>query len=109
MPIRGLRAAALSALLIAPAMAQEGDADAGRALAEAHCARCHAIGSADESPHPDAPPMRSFAEKWPVEYLEEALAEGIVVGHGAPEMPAFAFHPADIADLIAFLRVAGEP
>ena len=73
----------------------------GRALAEKNCARCHAVGRSDPSPLAIAPPMRDFARKWPLEWLEEALAEGIVTGH--PDMPVFQFEPEDIAALLTFL------
>ena len=40
--------------------------------------------------------------RYPVETLEEPLAEGIVTGH--PSMPEFRFQPDQIDDFIAFLR-----
>ena len=78
------------------------DAAAGRALASKMCARCHAIERQGASPLRNAPPFRTFAAKWPLENLEEALAEGIVVGH--KDMPEFELTPPQIADLIAHLR-----
>ena len=98
-----LAGAMLAISMIAPAWAQDADADAdrGKILAERHCARCHAIGPADASPREGVPPFRTFAEKWPLEHLEEAFGEGIMVGH--PEMPEFVFDPAEIADLLAFI------
>lgn len=92
-------------LLAAAASASEtraADVAAGRAFAEKNCARCHAIGRAGPSPFAEAPPFRTFSKKWPVEYLEEALAEGIVVGH--PAMPVFQLTPDEIDDLIAYLK-----
>ena len=77
---------------------------AGRAMAEANCARCHAVGADDDSPVADAPPFRTLSQKWPVEHLEEALAEGIVVGHETVEMPEFVFEPDQIGDFIAYLK-----
>lgn len=77
-------------------------AETGLALAEQYCAQCHAVAGEAESPHRDAPPFRTFATKWPLENLEEALAEGIVTGH--PEMPAFIFEPKDINALIEYLH-----
>ena len=77
------------------------DVEAGRQIAERHCARCHAIGRQGESTHKEAPPFRTFGENWPIESLEEALAEGIVVGH--PDMPEFVFEPDEISDLLAYL------
>ena len=78
----------------------------GQAIAERLCAQCHAVGKTGESPHKDAPPFRTFAAKWPLEDLEEALAEGIVTGH--PDMPPFAFEPDDIAALIDHLHEIAE-
>lgn len=74
---------------------------AGRQIAEAHCASCHAIGLTDESRHPLAPPFRVLDEHYPLVALEEALAEGILVGHS--DMPPFEFEPAEIDQLIAYL------
>lgn len=85
-----------------------GDPEAGQEMAERLCAGCHAIGASDESNHPAAPPLRTFADRWPLEHLEEAFAEGIVVGHHEIPMPEFVFEPGEIADLIAYLEVVGR-
>ena len=84
------------------AAAERERSEAGRALAERHCARCHAVGESGESPHKDAPAFRKFATMWPLENLEEALAEGIVTGH--PDMPAFVFEPDEIDALMEHLH-----
>ncbi len=90
-------------ILLLPAMAAENDrADVGLKLAEKLCARCHAVSDEAASPHKDAPPFRTFASKWPLENLEESLAEGIVTGH--PDMPAFVLEPKDIDALIEHLH-----
>jgi mono/diheme cytochrome c family protein len=78
-----------------------GDPAVGQKIAEAECAKCHAIGKEGTSPLTSAPPFRTFSQKWPVEDLQEALAEGISVGHGP--MPEFILEPVEIADLIAYL------
>jgi mono/diheme cytochrome c family protein len=85
------------------AMAQgtPAEIERGRQIAERLCVRCHAIAQEGESPHPDAPPFRTLHDRWPVEQLEEALAEGILVGH--PDMPEFVLEPADISRLLAYL------
>lgn len=80
-----------------------GDIAAGHALVEENCAQCHAVGASGDSPNPNAPPFRTFKAKWPLEHLEEALAEGIVVGHGGAEMPEFVFEPDEISDILAYL------
>lgn len=76
--------------------------DAGRDIADRLCARCHAVGAEDESPHDEAPPFRTLSDRWPVSHLEEALAEGITVGHS--DMPEFVLEPDEIASFIAYLE-----
>jgi cytochrome c len=77
------------------------DIAAGHQNVERICARCHVIGLHGQSAHPDAPPFRQIAAKGNVENLEEALGEGIVVGH--PDMPQFKFKPEEVGALIAYL------
>lgn len=68
-----------------------------------HCATCHAVSMQDASPYPGAPPLRDVASRYPVENLEEALAEGIYVSHRGP-MPPFTLEADEIADITAYLR-----
>ena len=97
-------AALIVLFALAPAAwAEEADRiEAGRDIADRLCARCHAIGAEGESPHGEAPPFRTFAEKWPVDHLGEALAEGITVGH--EDMPEFVLEPDEIDAFIAYLE-----
>lgn len=74
----------------------------GRAIAEANCGRCHAIGETGASPEPPAPPFRELKTHYPVESLAESLAEGIVTGH--PEMPPFALTAPQVNALIGYLK-----
>jgi mono/diheme cytochrome c family protein len=74
----------------------------GLAIVQENCSRCHAVGSSDASPLAKAPPFRELHKKYNVEGLAEALAEGIVTGHG--EMPAFAFDPPDVDAIIQYLK-----
>jgi mono/diheme cytochrome c family protein len=77
----------------------------GRAYAQRHCATCHAVGRTGTSPYDPAPPFRTLHERYDVEALAEALAEGIIVGHGgARQMPQFVLSPAEIDDLLAYLK-----
>jgi mono/diheme cytochrome c family protein len=99
-------AATLVAALFAAAPAVAADIEAGRRFAEDHCARCHAVGTSGESPHAGAPPFRQLAERWPLENLAEALAEGITVGH--PDMPEFVLSPEEIDDLLGYLESISE-
>lgn len=80
---------------------QPGSVAAGKKLATTLCARCHAIGLTGTSTHKKAPPFRVIAKKWPVNQLEEALGEGIVVGHSI--MPEFELQPEQIAALLDYI------
>lgn len=76
----------------------------GEAIARINCGDCHAIGVRGGSPNPKSPPFRTLSRKYPLDDLEEALAEGIVVGHEGLEMPPFRFSAPRIEALLAYLR-----
>ena len=82
--------------------AKAANVEQGRRLARTYCARCHAIDKVSPSPLSIAPPFRTLHERYPVEMLQEALAEGIVTGH--PTMPEFRFDPDQINDFLVFLK-----
>ena len=96
----------------APAAALPADLTAsavrGEAAVRSRCSACHAVGAGDLSPNPAAPPLREIRSRYPVDNLEEALADGILVAHDSP-MPAFVLEPDEIADVIAYLRELGAP
>jgi cytochrome c len=92
----------MAALQLAIADAQAGTIAEGRRFAEQNCARCHAIGKTGISTHPKAPPFRSIAAKGHVDDLQEALAEGIAVGH--PDMPEFEVEPEQLASFLTYLK-----
>lgn len=94
-----LLAGVIAACVAAPADALE---QRGLTFARANCARCHAIGRSGSSPLRIAPPLRTLHERYAVESLAEALAEGIQTGH--PSMPQFQLDAAQISDLIAYLK-----
>ena len=97
-----------SLLLCGPALSQDPRAQRGRVLLQTHCAQCHAIGRVEASPLTIAPPFRELHKRYPVEDLAESLAEGIVTGH--PTMPEFRLDPAQIGDVIAYLKtLEGQP
>jgi len=77
-------------------------AQRGLVILKTNCSRCHAIGKIGESPLKIAPPFRTLHERYPVEDLEEPLAEGIITGH--PTMPEFRFDPGQVGDIIAYLK-----
>jgi cytochrome c len=78
----------------------------GESLLERNCSRCHAIGSVGESQHPQAPLFRTLAKRYPVEFLEGALGEGIISGH--PDMPEFKFSGGDVGAIVMYLKSVQE-
>ena len=84
-----------------PVLGQSLPRERGQAIAEKHCARCHAIDEVSDSPMGLAPPFRDLSKRYAVENLAEALAEGIVTGH--PAMPQFTFEPREIDALLTFI------
>lgn len=77
-------------------------ADRGRLLVERNCSTCHAVGLLDESPMKEAPPFREVVERYDPLVLQEAFAEGVVVGH--PAMPEFTLTTDQLGDLVAYLE-----
>ena len=97
-----LRHGLIGLLLITPALAAPTAEQRGKAFARANCARCHAIDRVSKSPLGIAPPLRTLHQRYPIEALQEALAEGISTGH--PDMPAFELTPGQIHDLLSYLK-----
>jgi mono/diheme cytochrome c family protein len=73
----------------------------GQALAEDNCAACHAVGEEGASAKSGAPAFRELSRRYPLESLEESLAEGIVTAH--ENMPEIAFEPDDIDAFLGYL------
>lgn len=92
-------------LTVSSSVAQD-DLARGRELLETNCSRCHAVGPEGPSPLKAAPAFRTLGERYPVDDLEEALAEGIITGHAA--MPELSFEPGDVAAIIAYMRSLQE-
>ncbi|WP_439573553.1 c-type cytochrome [Phreatobacter sp.] len=100
--------AVLAMLALAqPVLAQSGAArdrvliQRGEALLRQHCALCHGVGRDDASRYPNAPLFRELSRRYPVDVLEEALAEGFTSGH--PAMPEFVFSAERAAAIVAYL------
>jgi len=89
-------------LLAAPATADEALAQRGRIIADTYCSECHATGTSGTSPMAEAVPLRTFHQRWDVENLAEALAEGIMVGH--EDMPEFRMTTSEIDAFLAYLE-----
>lgn len=103
---RILCAALLLAGLVLPAVAEDLDIAVGRELVELYCAACHSIEVAGDSPHELAPAFRTLHERYDVEWLSEALVEGLVSGH--PDMPEFEFDPQQAEGIVAYLKSLAE-
>ena len=73
----------------------------GQGIAESACASCHAIGKDDVSLHAEAPAFRTIGQNYDVWTLDEAFAEGIMVGH--PDMPVWELIPEDIEGLLTYM------
>ena|ERR1700716_2277908 len=74
----------------------------GEALLTKNCARCHSTGRSGVSPHPEAPAFRTLSQRYPIEGLAEALAEGFSTGH--PDMPEFVFEVDEVGAIISYLK-----
>jgi len=103
---RGIAALTVAAALL-PQMARSEEAlsppaQRGLVFVRTHCARCHSVDRVGPSPLKIAPPFRTLHERYPVETLQESLAEGIVTGH--PTMPEFQLDPGQVGDVIAYLK-----
>jgi len=77
-------------------------AQRGLVLVRTHCGSCHSVDKVSDSPLKIAPPLRALHTHYPVEDLEEPLAEGIITGH--PTMPEFRFDPGQVGDIIGYLK-----
>jgi cytochrome c len=82
-------------LLSTPALAQP-DTRRGFSLAREHCAQCHAIDNASESPRATAPPFRELHLKYAISDLQRPLTQG--------PHTRFHFEPSQIEALLAYLK-----
>src|ERR1700682_1711651 len=89
-------------IMVTPALAASPAEQRGKTFALTNCARCHSIDRVTQSPLKIAPPFRSLHNRYPVETLAEALAEGINTGH--PTMPEFQLEPDQIHDLLWYMK-----
>jgi mono/diheme cytochrome c family protein len=83
--------------------AMGGGLQRGKALLEAMCARCHAVGKSGRSPHADAPPFRNFGDEklYDTDFVQR-LQDGLSTMH--PDMPTFHFSRQDAEDAVDYLR-----
>jgi cytochrome c553 len=101
--VRAIAGAILAAdLLLSSSQTAASSVEQGRRLALLYCAKCHSTDKVSPSPLKIAPPFRTLHERYPIEMLQEALAEGIVTGH--PAMPEFRFDADQVGDFMVFLK-----
>jgi mono/diheme cytochrome c family protein len=102
----------LAAACAAPPPADNGEAASaarGKAVAEAQCAQCHAIGTTGLSPYAPAPVWREMATTNDLDDLATRFSEGRLIHRPGPvAMPEFTFTPQEIADLIAYMKSLRE-
>ncbi len=89
-----------------PAQAQSADTvglgniEMGARLAVEVCAECHAVEADDDiSPHLNAPPFQSIADRPEI----TALALGVWFRSPHPTMPNYVLSPDETADLIGYI------
>ncbi|CCD94377.1 conserved exported hypothetical protein [Bradyrhizobium sp. ORS 375] len=75
----------------------------GKALLQSLCSRCHAIGPTGASPHPDAPPFRTFGDsKLYDEDFAQRLQTGLSTIH--KDMPSFQFDRPEAEAVVNYLK-----
>lgn len=92
-----------------PALASPRAADPLRGLdiADRNCSLCHALSAGGRSRHPRAPTFAALGAGYPMDSLRAGLTSGEVIGHKG--MPQIELAPAQIDDLIAYLRSVAAP
>jgi mono/diheme cytochrome c family protein len=86
-----------------PASADEQSVRRGKAIAVTRCSYCHSIEKVGRSPRAAAPPFRSLHKQYPVETLEDALAERMSTGH--PRLPEFRLEPDQVGGFHQFPEI----
>lgn len=99
------RALVVGFLLCLPAASNAADSgqlrNRGKALLQANCGRCHAIGAVGRSSLKAATPMRDIYAQFAPRELQAELREGMVSRHRA--MPQIDFSEEDVDAILAYL------
>jgi len=88
-----------------PALTQQ--PDGGMALAEEHCATCHAIRPSGESPNRSALPLRRISERFSLDEMQELLTNGKLFPRH-PQMPNLSLSWREARPLTIYLRSIQE-
>ncbi|MGC2779821.1 MAG: cytochrome c [Bradyrhizobium sp.] len=102
-----MRRAGLALLLAVaaagPSHALDSEQSRGKALLQSLCSRCHAVGRTGASPHPDAPPFRTFGDhKLYDDDFAQRLQTGLSTIH--KDMPSFRFDRTDAEAAVNYLK-----
>ena len=77
----------------------------GKALANAQCAQCHAIGPTGQSPYPSAPIWREWVANNDIDDLARRMADGRMLHpDGTQSMPEFTFSSDEIGSLLTYMK-----
>ncbi|MGY3453280.1 c-type cytochrome [Bradyrhizobium sp. USDA 4353] len=89
--------------MINPSHALDSEQKRGKALLQSLCSQCHAIGPTGASPHPDAPPFRTFGDsKLYDEDFAQRLQTGLSTIH--KDMPSFQFDRPEAEAVVNYLK-----
>jgi cytochrome c len=88
-------------LALQPAAAAD-EREAGQAILERNCSRCHAVVAGQPSPLAEAPNLYTVLGTYPWERLEVELSEGIGSRH--KDMPQIQFSIEDIERIYYYLH-----
>jgi mono/diheme cytochrome c family protein len=104
MPMKNLRLALLMVCASSSVShALDSEQRRGKMILQNLCSRCHAIGTAGASPHPDAPPFRTFGDqKLYDEDFAQRLQTGLFTIH--KDMPSFRFDRTNAEAAVSYLR-----
>ncbi|MGJ4946819.1 c-type cytochrome [Bradyrhizobium sp. HKCCYLS20291] len=93
----------LLGVLMVPSHALDSEQKRGKALLQSLCSRCHAVGPTGASPHPDAPPFRTFGDsKLYDEDFALRLQTGLSTIH--KDMPSFQFDRPEAEAAVNYLK-----
>ncbi|WP_284416504.1 MULTISPECIES: cytochrome c [unclassified Bradyrhizobium] len=100
---RAVHALVLLLLTATASHALDSEQSRGKALLQRLCSRCHAVGASGASPHPDAPPFRTFGDsKLYDDDFAQRLQSGLSTIH--KDMPSFRFDRADAEAAVNYLK-----
>jgi cytochrome c len=96
----------LAAIFVTHANARETNIQRqGQDIVANKCGGCHAVGRFGESRNSRAPALRTLHERYPIDSLAEALAEGTITASDEPE---FNFSGREVGAIISYIKMIQE-